>query len=67
MRVTLSPYLNFDGQCRQALTLYHACFGGELKFQTVADSPPMSFDSGCAASLSTPRQSCMDIWSTRTL
>ncbi|RZT93996.1 PhnB protein [Advenella incenata] len=49
MRVTLSPYLNFDGQCRQALTLYHACFGGELKFQTVADSPPMPSGPDCAA------------------
>jgi len=48
MRVTLSPYLNFDGQCRQALSLYHACFGGELKFQTVADSPPMPLDAACA-------------------
>ena len=25
MRVTLSPYLNFNGQCRQALTLYQDC------------------------------------------
>lgn len=44
MRVTLSPFLNFNGQCRQALTLYQTCFGGELLFRTVADFPADSQD-----------------------
>ncbi|ETF03541.1 PhnB protein [Advenella kashmirensis W13003] len=44
MRVTLSPYLNFNGQCREALTLYQSCFGGELLFRTVAEFPADSPD-----------------------
>lgn len=33
------PYLTFNGNCREAMTFYHACLGGELVFQTVGDSP----------------------------
>lgn len=35
----LSPYLRFTGKCRTALTFYQACFGGELKWMTVAETP----------------------------
>jgi PhnB protein len=35
----LTPYLTFDGNCRQAMECYKACFGGELSVMTVADSP----------------------------
>ena len=35
----LSPYLRFTGNCREALTFYQACFGGELKWMTVAETP----------------------------
>lgn len=35
----LNPYLSFTGACREALTFYQACFGGELKWMTVADTP----------------------------
>ena len=35
----LTPYLTFDGNCRQAMEFYKACFGGELSVMTVADSP----------------------------
>jgi PhnB protein len=31
-------YLAFNGNCRQAFNYYHACFGGELKVQTLADT-----------------------------
>src|SRR5947209_20326932 len=35
----LSPYLTFDGNCKQAMNFYQACLGGELSVMTVADSP----------------------------
>ncbi len=35
----ISAYLTFDGNCREAMTFYRDCFGGELSFQTVAGSP----------------------------
>jgi PhnB protein len=35
----LSPYLRFTGKCREALTFYQACFGGDLKWMTVAETP----------------------------
>jgi len=33
------PYLTFNGNCRDAMTFYKQCIGGELKMQTVAESP----------------------------
>ncbi len=38
----LNPYLNFDKNCREAMTFYHDCLGGELKIQTVAEMPEMA-------------------------
>jgi PhnB protein len=38
----LIPYLNFDGNCRQAMTFYQDCLGGELALQTVGESPVAS-------------------------
>jgi uncharacterized glyoxalase superfamily protein PhnB len=35
----LSPYLHFDGTCREAMTFYQSCFGGELRLMTVGESP----------------------------
>ena len=32
-------YLKFDGNCREAMTFYKGCFGGELSFNTVKGSP----------------------------
>ncbi|GEP89181.1 VOC family protein [Chitinophaga terrae (ex Kim and Jung 2007)] len=32
-------YFTFNGNCRQALSFYKSCLGGELVLQTVADSP----------------------------
>ena len=32
-------YLTFNGTCREAMTFYQECLGGELRFQTVAESP----------------------------
>ena len=39
MSVTLNPYLNFDGNAREALEFYHSVFGGELNISTFADIP----------------------------
>jgi len=36
---TLTPYLLFDGNCRQAMEFYRSCFGGELTKVLVKDSP----------------------------
>ena len=36
---TLTPYLLFDGQCRQAMEFYRSCLGGELIVTVVKDTP----------------------------
>lgn len=33
------PYINFDGQAREALAFYKDCFGGELQLLEVGNSP----------------------------
>lgn len=35
----INAYLSFDGNCREAMTFYRDCLGGELTLQTVAESP----------------------------
>jgi PhnB protein len=32
-------YVGFAGQCREAMTFYQECIGGELFLQTIAESP----------------------------
>ena len=32
-------YLSFDGECREAMTFYKECLGGDLTMQTVEGSP----------------------------
>ncbi len=39
MNTQLVPYLNFNGQCREAMTFYQQCLGGELQLQKIAESP----------------------------
>lgn len=36
---TLTPYLLFDGCCREAMDFYRSCLGGELTAMQVKDSP----------------------------
>ncbi len=31
-------YLTFNGSCREAMSFYQSCLGGELSFQTVGES-----------------------------
>ena len=35
----LNPYLHFRGNCRDALTFYQECLGGELTLMTNGESP----------------------------
>lgn len=35
----INPYLTFNGNCREAMTFYKDCLGGELKFMTFGESP----------------------------
>lgn len=35
----IHPYLTFGGNCREAMTFYKDCLGGELSLQTIGDSP----------------------------
>ncbi|MBS1682934.1 MAG: VOC family protein [Bacteroidetes bacterium] len=39
MTAKLNPYLTFNGQCREAMTFYQQCLGGELTIQKVSESP----------------------------
>lgn len=35
----INAYLNFNGQCREAMTFYQQCLGGELVLQKISESP----------------------------
>jgi len=35
----INSYLTFNGNCKEAMTFYKECLGGELSFQTVGESP----------------------------
>jgi PhnB protein len=43
---TLSPYISFNGQCREAMTFYKNCLGGELTLMEVGGSPMEAHVSG---------------------
>lgn len=36
----IHAYLNFDGTCREAMTSYQQCLGGELHVMTVGEGEP---------------------------
>lgn len=35
----INSYLTFNGNCREAMTFYQECLGGELFMQTIGESP----------------------------
>ena len=35
----INSYLTFNGNCREAMSFYQECLGGELFFQPVSESP----------------------------
>lgn len=37
--MNLSTYLLFEGNCKQAIELYHSIFGGELSISLVGETP----------------------------
>ena len=39
MSTQVNAYLNFNGNCREAMTFYRECLGGELVLQKVSESP----------------------------
>lgn len=39
MMTSIHSYLTFAGNCREAMTFYQSCLGGELNFQTIGASP----------------------------
>jgi PhnB protein len=39
MTTQINSYLTFNGNCREAMTFYQKCLGGELRFQTIGESP----------------------------
>lgn len=39
MDMQIQSYLTFNGHCREAMTFYQHCLGGDLVFQTVGESP----------------------------
>jgi len=36
---TINVYLVFEGNCREAMTFYQQCLGGDLVLQTIEESP----------------------------
>jgi PhnB protein len=44
----INAYINFDGNCREVMTFYKECLGGELNMQTVEGSP---IEAQCPASM----------------
>jgi PhnB protein len=39
MVTQLNAYLNFNGRCREAMTFYQQCLGGDLTLQRIAETP----------------------------
>ena len=37
--VNIYPYLNFDGNCKEAFEFYQRVLGGKLDMQTFGESP----------------------------
>lgn len=37
--IKINFYITFNGNCREAMTFYQDCLGGEIAFQTIGESP----------------------------
>ncbi len=44
----INAYINFNGNCREAMSFYKECLGGELTLQTIAGTP---FEARCPAGM----------------
>ena len=49
MPTALTPYLLFDGKCKQAMEFYESCFGGELTITKVQGFGGKGFHAGSPA------------------
>lgn len=38
MKTQINAYLNFNGNCTEAMNFYHKCLGGELTLQRISES-----------------------------
>lgn len=58
MTIKLNPYINFDGNTREAMQFYHSVLGGQLQLSTFKDfnaaSDPRQNDRIMHAQLETP-------------
>jgi PhnB protein len=39
MSTFINPYIHFSGRCREAMSFYQHCLGGDLSLQVVSESP----------------------------
>jgi len=39
----INPYIGFNGKCREAMTFYKECLGGQLELKEAVDSPHEQF------------------------
>lgn len=44
MKTTLNPYINFNGNAREAMEFYHSVFGGKLDLNTFGEFHDMASD-----------------------
>jgi PhnB protein len=44
MSVILNPYINFDGNAREAIEFYRSVFGGDVNVMTFSDMPGVPTD-----------------------
>jgi len=40
--IQATPFLLFDGNCAEAMSFYHSCFGGDLTLYKLGDTPMKS-------------------------
>lgn len=50
-QATLAPYLTFDGNCREAMSFYQQCLGGELELMPFAEAPAENIPAGSEAGI----------------
>jgi PhnB protein len=55
----LTPYLFFDGDCRDAMNFYQDCFGGSLELMTYADGPADACPGGGVADKDKIMHACL--------
>ena len=57
----VNAYLNFDGNCRQAMKFYQKCLGAELELTTFGQMPGMPYKPGSNISIAIQCDSLVEI------